>query len=88
MNQMSNQDTSMGTAALLLSITGVVPLLGFFTSVLGAVFGVLHLKRYYKDSEGVYGGEKRAIAAVIITVLYGAIWVWALIMYPETVIGS
>lgn len=78
----------MATAALALSITGFIPLLGFMTTTLGAVFGILHLKRYYQDEEGIYGGEKRAIAALVITTLYGVLWAWAVIMYPETVIGS
>lgn len=80
------KETSMATSSLVCSILCVIPLLGYFFGALSMTFGVVHLKRYYENSDE-YGGEKRAIAGIVITLLWLVAWIWALVYYPETILG-
>lgn len=83
---MSDKETSMATAGLTCTALGIVPLLGFVFGTAGIVFSVIALKRHYTDPDA-YGGEKRAVFAVILWGALVAAWTWALVYRPETILG-
>jgi succinate dehydrogenase/fumarate reductase cytochrome b subunit len=82
----NDKDTSTATASLIFSILGVLPLLGFIFGTAGLIFGILALQRHYNEPE-TYGGEKRAIIALLIWSALAAGWLWALIYHPETLLN-
>ena len=77
----------MATASFACSVLGIVPLLGFIFGAAGLIFGIMALRRHYNDPEQ-YGGEKRAIFALIIWASLMAAWTWALIYNPQTILQA
>ena len=80
----TRRDTSQATVAFVLSLVSWVPLFNLFTNPIAFVFAILSLYNQHKQPT-VYGGQKRAIAALVICFVWVCLFLYALVFIGPAV---
>lgn len=76
--QHSRVDTSQATIAFALALVSWVPLFNLFLCPLSLVFSIMSLNSQRKQPK-LYGGHKRAIAALVICCIWILLFIYSLI---------